>query len=270
MDAPRRSVATHVREMLGALNNRAFLAIFGFGVLKYTAIGLYAGCNLYFGTYLFKLSGPQLALLTFDGLIAATIAAPLAPVMSAWLGKRNSAMIFAVCGVALGLSPLLLAYNRMFWPVGHPMLVPTLFVIGALYGAMVAISLISTSSMLADVVEDSAVKTGRHDAGVFFSAASFMQQCSSALGILTTGIILTWSDFPEKPKPGAVTDTMIDSLLIHYFPTTMGLWTLGALILLLYPITKARHEANVDILRAREAEARAREFDNTALGGPTR
>jgi hypothetical protein len=63
---------------------------------------------------------------------------------------------------------------------------------------------------------------------------------------------------------------MIDSLLIHYFPTTMGLWTLGALILLLYPITKARHEANVDILRAREAEARAREFDNTALGGPTR
>lgn len=266
----RRSVGTHLREMLGALNNRAFLAIFGFGVLKYTAIGLYAGVNLYFGTYLFKLNGPQLALLTFDGLIAATIAAPLAPVMSAWLGKRNSAMIFAVCGVGLGLSPLLLAYNRLFWPVGHPMLVPTLFVIGALYGAMVAISLITTSSMLADVVEDSAVKTGRHDAGVFFSAASFMQQCSSALGILATGIILTWSDFPEKPKPGVVTDAMMDNLLIHYFPTTMSLWTLGALILLFYPITKARHEANLEVLRAREAEARAREFDNAPFGAPAR
>lgn len=268
--AERRSAGVHLREMLGALNNRAFLAIFGFGVLKYTAIGLYAGCNLYFGTYLFKLGGKELALLTFDGLIAATIAAPLAPVVAGWLGKRNSAMLFAVCGVALGLSPLVLAYNRMFWPVGHPMLVPTLFAIGALYGAMVAISLINTSSMLADVVEDSAVKTGRHDAGVFFSAASFMQQCSSALGILATGVILTWSAFPQKPKPGAVTEAMTDSLLIHYFPTTMGLWTLGALILLLYPITKTRHEANVEVLRAREAEARLREAENTPLGAPAR
>ena len=52
---------------------------------------------------------------------------------------------------------------------------------------MVAISLINTSAMLADVVEDSAVRTGRRDAGTFFAASSFMQQCSAALGILATG-----------------------------------------------------------------------------------
>ena len=268
--ADRRGVGTHLREMGQTLRDRAFLAIFGFGVLKYTAIGLYSGCNLYFGTYLFKLTGGQLALLTFDSLVAATIAAPLAPVMSAWLGKRTSSMLFAVVGVALGLSPLLLAYNDLFWPVGHPMLVPTLFVIGAVYGAMVAISLINTSSMLADVVEDAAVRTGRHEAGVFFAAASFMQQCSSALGILATGVILTSSAFPEKPAPGAVTEAMTDSLLIHYVPTTITLWVAGALILLLYPITKARHEANVEALRAREAEAKARELDNAPLGAPAR
>lgn len=266
----RRGVGTHVREMLAAVKNRAFLAIFGFGVLKYTAIGLYSGCNLYFGTYLFKLNGGQLALLTFDGLVAATLAAPLAPIMSARLGKRTSSMAFAIAGVALGLTPLVLAYNDLFWPAGDPLLVPTLFVIGALYGAMVAISLINTSSMLADVVEDSAVKTGRHDAGVFFAASSFMQQCSAALGILATGAILTWSAFPEKPAPGAVTEAMTDSLLVHYIPTSMGLWTLGALILLFYPITRVRHEANVEILRAREAEARAREADNAPIGAPAR
>lgn len=266
----RRSFATHLREMGQALHNRAFLAIFGFGVLKYTAIGLYSGCSLYFATYLFKLSGAQLALLTFDSLIAATIAAPLAPVMSAWIGKRASSMFFAVGGVALGLSPLVLSYLGLFWVPGDAMLVPTLFVIGALYGAMVAISLINTSSMLADVVEDSAVKTGRHDAGVFFAASSFMQQCSSALGILATGAILTWSAFPQKPTPGGVTATMTDSLILHYVPMVITLWALGALILLFYPITKVLHEANVDVLRAREAEARAREMDNAPLGAPVR
>ena len=268
--AERRSLGTHLSEMGQALRNRAFLAIFGFGVLKYTAIGLYSGCALYFGTYLFKLTGGQLALLTFDSLIAATIAAPLAPVMSAWIGKRASSMFFAVGGVALGLSPLVLSYLDLFWVPGDRMLVPALFVIGAVYGAMVAISLINTSSMLADVVEDSAVKTGRHEAGVFFAASSFMQQCSSALGILATGAILTWSAFPEKPSPGTVTDAMTDSLLIHYIPTVICLWTAGALILLFYPITKARHEANVEVLRAREAEARAREMDNAPLGAPIR
>ncbi len=266
----RRSLRFHLREMKQALHNRAFLTIFGFGVMKYSAIGLYGGCALYFGTYVYKLTGPQLAILTFDSLVAATIAAPLAPVMSAWIGKRMSSMVFAVGGVALGLSPLVLAYNDAFWPVGHPMLVPTLFVIGALYGAMVAISLINTSSMLADVVEDSAVKTGRHDAGVFFAAASFMQQCSAAVGIFATGVILTWSNFPQKPAPGAVTEAMTDSLLIHYIPTVMSLWAVGAFILFFYPITKARHEANVDVLRAREAEARAREMDNMPLGAPIR
>ena len=266
----RRSLGFHLREMGQALRNRAFLAIFGFGVLKYSAIGLYGGCSLYFGTYVYKLTGGQLALLTFDSLIAATIAAPLAPVMSAWIGKRLSSMIFAVGGVALGLTPLVLAYNDAFWPVGHPMLVPTLFVIGALYGAMVAISLINTSAMLADVVEDSAVRTGRHDAGVFFAASSFMQQCSAAVGIFATGVILTWSNFPQKPAVGAVTDAMTDSLLIHYIPTSMGLWATGALILLFYPITKARHEANVEALRAREAEARSREMDNMPVGAPIR
>jgi glycoside/pentoside/hexuronide:cation symporter, GPH family len=266
----RRSIGTHLKEMGGALYDRAFLSIFGFGVLKYTAIGLFSGTNLYFGTYLFQLNGPQLALLTVDSLVSATIAAPLAPIMSAWLGKRTSSMVFAVFGVALGLTPLLLAYNDLFFLPGDPRLVITLFIVGALYGAMVAISLINTSSMLADVVEDSAVRTGRHDAGVFFAAASFMQQCSAALGILATGLILTWSNFPEKPRPGQVTEAMTDSLLIHYIPTVIGLWTLGALILLFYPITRARHEANLEVLRAREAQARAVEAENAPFGAPAR
>lgn len=267
-DSP--GLATHLREMLAAFSNRGFLAIFGFGVLKYTAIGVYSGTLLYFGTYLWKLNGGQLALLTFDSLVAATIAAPLAPVMSGWLGKRMSSMVFAVGGVALGLTPLVLALNDLFWPTGHPLLVPTLFVNGALYGAMVAISLINTSSMMADVVEDSAVKTGRRDAGTFFAATSFMQQCSAALGIFATGVILSLSGFPEKPAPGQVTDAMVDSLLLHYIPTSMTLWAAGALILCFYPITRARHEANIEVLRAREAEARAREIDNVPLGGPSR
>ncbi|MEA3540929.1 MAG: MFS transporter [Pseudomonadota bacterium] len=262
-------MARHFREMAGAFRNRAFLAIFGFGVFKFTAIGLYAASALYFNTYLFGLSAAQIALLTIDSVVAATIAAPLAPLMSHWLGKRTSSLLFAIVGVSLGLSPLLLSYLDLFFLPGDPRLLPTLFVIGAIYGAMVAVSLINTSSMLADVVEDSAVRTGRHEAGTFFAAASFMQQCSTALGLVANGLILTWSAFPAKVSADQVTDAMMDSLVIHYLFASFGLWLLGCVILLFYPITRAHHERNVEILKARLAEARAREADNFA-GGPVR
>lgn len=262
------SVMTHLREMASALGNRAFLSIFAFGVFKFSAIGLVAAVALFFTTYLFELNAAQIAILTVDALVAATLAAPLAPAMSARIGKRASSMIFAIVGVSIHLTPLVLAYNGMFFPPGHPALVPTLFVFGAVYGAMIAISLINTTSMLADVVEDSAVKTGRHEAGTFFAASSFMQQCSAAVGIFLAGRLLVWADFPEKPAPGQVTDEMIRTLVIGYVPTAIALWTIGALFLLFYPITREKHEANVAVLKAREAEAMAARIDNMPLGGP--
>jgi GPH family glycoside/pentoside/hexuronide:cation symporter len=260
----------HLKEMSVAFGHRGFLAIFGFGVFKYTAIGLYGATSLYFGTYVYKLAAPQLALLTFDSLVAATIAAPLAPVFSRWLGKRNTSMVMAIFGILLGTSPLVLTYLRVFFAPGDPMLLPTLFVIGATYGAMIAISLINTSAMLADVVEDHAVRTGTHSAGVFFAASSFMQQCSSALGIFAAGLVLTWAGFPEKVDPAQVTRAMEQSLLIHYLPVTIGLWLVGVLFLLFYPITEAKHRENVARLQALEAEAREQVIRDGAFGAPAR
>ena len=261
---------SHLKEMASAFRNRGFLSIFGFGVLKYTAIGLYAATTLYFGTYVFKLDAGQLALLTFDSLVAATLAAPLAPKFSAWLGKRNTSMLMAIGGISLGLSPLILTYFDLFFKPGDPMLVPTLFVIGAVYGAMIAISLINTSSMLADVVEDHAVRTGQHTAGVFFAASSFMQQCSTGLGILVAGTVLELSQFPTQVAVSEVTREMEKSLLIHYIPASAGLWITGALLLLFYPITEASHRENLQRLKSREAQAREQAIRDGAFGSPAR
>ncbi|MXP08968.1 MFS transporter [Pseudoblastomonas halimionae] len=262
--------ASHFKEMWEAFRNRGFLAIFGFGVFKYTAIGLYAATTVYFSTYVFKLGADELALLTFDSLIAAIIAAPLAPRFSRWLGKRNTSMFMAIIGITLGISPLFLTFIGVFFKPGDPLLLPTLFVIGAVYGAMIAISLINTSSMLADVVEDHAVRTGQHTAGVFFAASSFMQQCSAGFGIMMAGIVLELSDFPTKAEVSQITPAMEQSLIIHYIPFSLGLWVIGALFLLFYPITENTHRENVERLKAREAQAREQSIRDGAFGSPAR
>lgn len=252
----RRDARVHLSEMLVAVRNRAFLAIFGFGVLKFTAIGLYSAVALYFHTYLFDLNARQLAVLVLDALLAATVAAPLAPIVSNRLGKRSSSMIFAIIGVGLSLSPVILTYFDLFLPAGDRLLVPLLFVFGAVSGAAIAISLINTSSMLADVVEDHAVRTGRHEAGLFFAASSFMQQCSTALGIALSGVLLSVAGVPSRGAGVAVPDTAMRSLIEFYVPTSALLWLVGCLILLAYPITRLSHEGNVSTLRARDRNAK--------------
>lgn len=263
-------VMTHFKEMGVAFRNRAFLTVFGFAILKWTAIGLYGATSLYFGTYVYKLSSGQLALLTLDGFLAVCIALPLAPVVTRWWGKRNTSLWMALAGVTLGTSPLWLVYLDLFFPPGHPLLMPTLLVIGAVYGAMVALSLMMTAAMLADVVEDDAVKSGRHNAGIYFAASSFATQCATGLGILAAGIVLETSRFPAGIDPAKVTEAMTDSLIAHYVPMVMGLWIVGCAIIWFYPITEAKHLANVARLRAREAEAKAREMQDAPLGAPAR
>ena len=202
--------------------------------------------------------------------MAVCIALPLAPKVTKWFGKKNTSLWMALIGITLGTSPLWLTYFDLFFRPGDPRLLPTLFVIGAIYGAMIATSLINTSSMLADVVEDHAVRTGQHTAGVFFAASSFMQQCSAGLGIFVAGIVLELSQFPEQVAVSDVTVAMEKSLLIHYIPASAGLWIVGALLLLFYPITEAKHRENLERLRSREAQAREQVIRDGAFGSPAR
>lgn len=267
--AARGAWLTHLREMLAAFRNRGFLAIFGFGVLKLTAIGLAGALALYFNTYIFDLGAKQIAILALEAVTAATLAAPLAPVFSRKFGKKRTAMTTAVLGILISVTPLVLTYFGLFLPAGHSLLVPVLLVQGTISGSLIAISLINTSSMLADVVDDHAVRSGQHSSGVFFSASSFMQQCSAALGVFVAGFLLASAGFPEKADPTTVSRAAELSLIAHYVPTVIALWLIGVLLLLFYDIDQKRHSANLDRLREVAAEERAREAENAGINPST-
>lgn len=258
----KMSMGGHLAEILTAFRHRGFLAIFGFGVLKFAAIGLSSALALYFNTYIYDLGAKEVALLAFEAVTAATLAAPLAPRFSRWLGKKRTAMTMAIVGILINLVPLVLFYFGVFLPKGHPLVVPVLLLLGTLGGAMIAISLINTSSMLADVVTDYAAKTGKQLSGVFFSASSFMQQCSAALGVAFAGFVLTSSDFPEQAGPDEVSLSTEMALVAHYVPTILALWIGGVLFLLYYNIDEAKHRANVTRLGQLAAERRARELQS--------
>ena len=84
------------------------------------------------------------------------------------------------------------------------------------------------------------------------------------------GQVLYLAQFPERADPETISEAAVDSLVISYIPFSLGLWTIGALFLIFYPISRERHERNVEMLRAREAEARDTELRDASIGAPAR
>ncbi|HWW58309.1 MAG TPA: MFS transporter [Sphingopyxis sp.] len=275
-DRPPQTLGAHMRELFQTLSHRGFLALLAFGVMKYTAAGMYAAMAVYFGTFVWELSPTSMGLLTFDGVVAATIALVIAPRLSKRYGKKPVAVVLAIVGVTISLTPLALRQLGLFLPNDpESTLVIVLFAFAAFYGAATATSQIMTSAMIADVVEDSLLKTGRHSSGVFFAASSFMQTCTAGFGVLGAGLVLSVAGFPQGAKPGEVPAETISTLIAIYLPVAALLWFVGVFFLTFYRIDRAAHEANLSRLAAAgpiqgEVEAAEPDFTLADRSAPAR
>jgi Na+/melibiose symporter-like transporter len=117
-------------------------------------------------------------------------------------------------------------------------------------------SSITVSSMLADVVEDSARRTGRRSEGLFFAANSFIQKAVSGAGPLVAGILLTdIVHFPDRANPATLDPAIPRLLALDYFPVTITLYTISLVCLSFYRIDRSTHEENVRKLAEEAAQA---------------
>jgi Na+/melibiose symporter-like transporter len=126
----------------------------------------------------------------------------------------------------------------------------------SVFGAGLAIaSSIVLVSMLADVVEDSELRTGRRSEGLFFAGASFMQKCASGLGLLGSGLILSAAHFPAHAVPGHLPPEILRHFALIYLPVTTVLYLVAMAIIGLYPISRESHNENLRKLAAEMAQA---------------
>jgi len=254
---PRRSLATVLGEMRQSLGHGSFLALMAYGVIKFTGTGVVSALALYFATYWWKLSSGQIAFLALDALVGSLLALPLAPRLSRLLGKKRAAIILLAVTVVLGLLPFALRMAGWFPAEGSRLLVPALLTIQTLYWTCGVVSVIMITAMLSDVIDDSAVRTGRRAEGLFFAANSIVQKCVSGLGVFVSGLLLSAVSFPKGASPATIDPQVVTRLVLVYAPTLVVLYGVGMACLLGYRITRARHDENVRLLAERDAGAAA-------------
>ena len=240
-----RDVLLELRQMLA---NPSFLGLFGAAIFGGMAIGISSALTLYFNTYFWELSSPQMLLLAMLNFVSAAIAFALAPGMSVRFGKKPAAIATAVSAVIIGPLPVVLRLFGTFPANGTPLLLPLLGLINTVLITRFIISSILIASMLADVVEDTEITTGRRSEGLLFSANAFVQKFVSGIGIFSGTILLNLIGFPRGAQPGAVDPAIVRRLGLAYTPTIIVLYVVAVSCLFAYRISRATHEANLERL----------------------
>ncbi len=247
----RKSVWETLKEMAETWSNRSFLFLTLSGLMTAMATGLSASMNIYFNTYFWEFSSRQFSLLVAGVFASAFLALFVVAPLSRRFGKRPLAILLIIASVSTGLAPMLLRLAGLMPPNHSPALFDIIFVQSIITVAMGIAASTLVSAMIADVVEDGELKTGRRSEGLYFSASSLVAKAVSGVGIFTASLILALIHFPAGAKPGQVPAPIIRDMALVYAPMLAGLYVAGLLLLTGYKITRESHAQTLQALAAR-------------------
>ena len=244
------SVGQLAKEMFGTLTHKSFLVLMGAGLFNAMAGGLVLSLNLYFNTYFWQLPSGQIAILAMGNFISAALAFAIAAPLSRKMGKKAAAQTTKILAFTIAIIPIGLRLLGVFPDNGEGAVLPLLFVQTVFSTGFTITSAILISSMIADVVEDSELRTGRRSEGLFFSAAAFISKAVSGVGIFASSMILLAIGFPQDAKPGQVGQEVVNNLGLVYLVVLAALYGAAILCVSLYRITREGHEESLRKLAA--------------------
>ena len=167
--------------------------------------------------------------------------------MSRIYGKKRACAILMGLALVTSLTPITL---RLLGIIPHDMngsssLTGILLLDRTLYGAFATAAAILTASMIADVVEESQLATGRRSEGLLLSADNVLQKIAGSVASIIPGFLLLWVGMPEKAKPESLDPSIMTNLALLYLPATavFALMAIGAIMF--YRLDRAGHEANL-------------------------
>ena len=239
------------KEIYDTLAERDFVVLFLAALFGAIATGLNAGLTYYFLTYFWGFTSIEIGIVMLGVFGAAVIGFGLAPVLTRTIGKKNGAMIVGLVACLGAPLPIVLRLIDVLPPNGTPFVfwfVLSTNVIGV--GLTICFQILTTS-MLADLVEVSELKTGRRSEGVFTAAMTFVKKAVQGLGLMAASLVLTLAQFPEGADIDAVPSEAIWKLGAYFVPVGLFFWLAMIAIIAAYRNTREQHENNVQALQER-------------------
>lgn len=237
-----------LKQIAQSVRNENFFWLFIYSLLVGAAAGLANALYLYNVTYFFHFTGVQIALTGIFVFASPLIAYFLAPRMGMAFGKKRAAMLALVGAIFLYPIPYLLTLQGLWPALGswNSLMLYSFFIMMEVVGFIVGGVMLD--SMMADVVEDSEVKTSRRSEGLFYAARSFAIKAVSALGIVLAGSIVSLVGLDGIKHAGEMTHAMRGDLAKSFLPLYCGLYLLAIWLIGRYRIDREAHNNNLATL----------------------
>ena len=246
-----------LKEVRATLSNWNFGVAVVAGIFSGVSMGLMSGLYIYFATYFWELPSSSLLILMMGALISSPLAAVLAPWLSKRWGKKRACMSLFFAAVFFNSAPILGRLMGVMPENGTDLLLGILLADRLVTGVFSTGGFILVSSMFADIVEESQVKTGRRSEGLLMSADNLLQKVVTGLATVLPGLMLAFVAFPDKARPGAVDPAILNQLALIYLPATALMSLASIFTWRFYRIDAEAHEHALVSLREAAANAEA-------------
>ena len=189
--------------------------------------------------------------------VSAILGAVLAPIVSRTIGKKKGAIIIGLIAFLGSPMPIVLRLMGVLPDNSSPLVFWFVFFTTMIDVGLIICFQILAASMMADLVEQAEIKTGRRSEGIFFAASAFIRKVVGGLGLTAATFVLTVAGLQAGADPSQVSDETLFRLGLFYVPVILALWMTMLAVMMTYTITRDGHEANLRTL----AEMKGKEGD---------
>ncbi|MGE0821001.1 MAG: MFS transporter [Candidatus Binatia bacterium] len=241
-----------IGEIRSVLSNYSYAMLFVAALFGSITDGFQEVVALYIGTYFWGFSTKQLSVLTYAYMLATLIAFAFARPITLRFDKKRTVLGLAIFFVVVGPLPIFLRLLDLMPDNGTPLLLFLIFLHLLAVIAVAIIIRIVVASMIADIVDEHELTTGKRQEGLFFSAVTFADKATSGVGGLIAGVALDLIAFPKGVAVGAVPPETIFKLGLVVGPGLMLLRFLSLMFVARYRITRESHQQILTQLRQRQ------------------
>ncbi len=243
-------------EMKQALANRSFAWLFSGVLVVFMMVGVDNALNLHMNTYFWELSSSD--------NIAFFAATPLGIMFGAFIARalterfdKKPSVIYGTAWWALcQIVPVLLRLLGWFPENGTDELLYSLVAIKFLQGVGVVQALITFGSMVADIVDEHELNTGKRQEGIFFASVSFSGKFTTGIGNVVGGVALDLISWPRGVAIQTAADVpaeTLTSLGLIYGPIVSGFAVVSLFCYSKHRLDRHRHAEIVRELAARQS-----------------
>jgi Na+/melibiose symporter-like transporter len=240
------------KEIFETISNPSFRALFLATLFGLIASGISATLNQYINTIFWGFDNQQIATITAAVYISAILALIIAPMVGKTFGKKRGAITIGALAFSIAPLPVILRLLGLLPPNGSDELFNIIIFITIFDLALIIATQMLMGSMVADIVEDSEIQTGRRSEGIFFAGISFIRKLSQGAGVMTASAVLAVAGFSAGGGGAGASEDSIRLLGWGYAISLLTAWTLMLLCVSFYKISRQSHADNLATLAARE------------------